>query len=205
MKRSGCRHKIILGLTGSFASGKTSVAAIFRSYGARVIDADALAYRLSRPHTRVYNKLISVFGKAILGSDRRISRAKLSAIVFNDKKALRRLNEITHPAIIRTIKKKISQFKSGIIVLDAPLLIEAGLGRGVDKIIVVKADRKKQIQRAIRRTSLSKTAVLKRIRSQMPLRRKLRLADFVIDNNRSLNETRKQVRQIRRQLWKSWI
>jgi dephospho-CoA kinase len=108
-----------------------------------------------------------------------------------------------HPEIIRAINKKIKEISRGIIVLDAPLLIEKGLQNLVDKLIVVTITRIKQIERIRRKTNLKRTDILKRIKAQMPLSNKVRLADFVIDNSKTLEETKKQVIGIRRLLWKS--
>jgi len=190
------KERIILGITGSFGSGKTIVAREFHSFGAKVINADKIAHKIVEPGTQIYKKTINVFGGVILKKNETINRDKLAKIVFNNKNSLNILNRIIHPEVIRIIKNQIKISPSKIIVLDAPLLIEAGLRKIVDKIVVVKISRKKQIQRIIKKTSLSKTDILKRIRHQMPLLDKIRLADFVIDNNGSIQETKKQVKNI---------
>ncbi|MDD5167113.1 MAG: dephospho-CoA kinase [Candidatus Omnitrophica bacterium] len=195
--------KIILGLTGSFGSGKSTVARMFRGYGARVIDADSLAHQFIRPGTNGYNKIIAFFGRGILKKNKDIDRRKLAAVVFNDKRALKKLNGIIHPGVIKCIKDEIRNSRERIIVLDAPLLIEAGLERMVDKLIVVKLERKLQVRRIREKTSLKKTDILKRIECQIPLSQKVRLADFIIDNNGTIKETKKQVALIRRKLWRS--
>ena len=108
-----------------------------------------------------------------------------------------------HPEIIRIMKDQIEKSSKKIIVLDAPLLIEAGLKPWVDKLIVVKAERKKQIERIIKKSNLRRQEILNRIKSQLPLRDKVRGADFVIDNNGTLKSTKRQVEKIRRRLWKN--
>lgn len=204
------KKRIILGLTGSFGSGKTTVAKIFRTSGAEVIDADRIAHRLMRPDTAAYKRLINTFGKSILKKNKGIDRNKLGEIVFDDKNLLVRLNRIVHPAVIRIIKNRIATSSKRVIVLDAPLLIEAGLRGLVDKLIVVKIDRKEQTERILRKykkagakTALTRKDIVKRINAQMSLSDKVRMADFVIDNSGTIEKTKKQVGQIiRRRLWK---
>ncbi len=202
-KQSLGKGKIILGLTGSFGSGKSTVAGIFKSFGAKVIDADKIAHSLIKPGNKIYKKIINAFDRSILKKNKTISREKLAKIVFNNKRLLEKLNSIVHPEVIRVIRQKIRSSSAGIFVLDAPLLIEAGLANIVDKLIVVTITMKKQIERISNKTGLSRTDILKRIRAQMPLGNKIRLADFVIDNSGRIEKTKNQVRQIRRVLWKN--
>jgi dephospho-CoA kinase len=185
--------KIVLGITGSFGSGKTTVAGILKSFGAKVIDADKIAHSVIRPQTKIYRKIISVFGDGILKKSRIIDRNKLARVVFNRKKLLSRLNNIIHPEVIRAIGHRIRNAKTKVIVLDAPLLVEAGLKNIVDKLIVVKITKEKQLKRIQNRTSLSKSDILRRISSQIPLAYKVRLADFVIDNSGAIDKTKRQV------------
>jgi dephospho-CoA kinase len=192
-----------VGLTGSFGSGKTTVARIFMSLNAKIIDADKIAHKAMRPKTRIYKKIVNTFGKGILNKERTINRNKLAQIVFNNKQMLNRLNKIMHPEIIRIMRQRLKRIRKGIIILDAPLLIETGLERMVDKLIVVKITPEKQIERIRRKTGLDKIDILRRIAVQIPLSNKLRLADFVIDNSGTVGETKKQILEIRRLLWKS--
>jgi dephospho-CoA kinase len=200
------RHKsknIVLGLVGTFGSGKTTVAGYFRLLGAKVIDADLIAHSIIRPPGQVYKKIVRTFGARVLGKNRAIDRVRLGRLVFRDAKLVRKLNRITHPAIIRIIKDKIRRAKERVIVLDAPLLVEAGLERSADKLITVKAGRKNQLGRLLRRTRLNKDQILERLKAQIPISDKIRIADFVIDNNGLRKETRKQVVKIWRLLWKN--
>ena len=190
------KKKIVIGLTGSFGSGKSTVAGIFASLGAQVIDADRIARASINPAGGIYRKIVSSFGGGILKENGAVDRKKLAEIVFKDKDALKKLNSIIHPSVIRNIKNQIKKSNSGIVVLDAPLLFEAGLRRLVDKIVVVKIGREKQIRRLQKKTSLGRIDILKRIRAQMPLRQKIRMADFIIDNNVTKGATRKQVKEI---------
>jgi dephospho-CoA kinase len=203
MLRQKQKNKIVIGLTGSFGSGKSTVAGIFSSYGAGIIDADKIARGCFNRKNKIYKKVISAFGNKILGADKNIDRHKLAKIVFNNKKLLEKLNNIVHPEVARIIRSKISSKKKGVIVLDAPLLLEAGLRNALDYLVVVTLNKARQFSRLIKKTSLKKADIAKRIKYQIPLRAKARLADFIIDNNGSLKNTRKQVAQIRRKLWKS--
>lgn len=202
-KQSPGKGKIILGLTGSFGSGKTTVAGILGSFGAKVIDADKIAHSLIRPESKIYKKIVNAFGRGILKGNKAISREKLAKIVFSNKSLLRRLNGIAHPEVIRVMRQKIKTSSASVIILDAPLLIEAGLGKIVDKLIVVTITGKKQIERISKKTGLKRQDILKRIKAQIPLRNKIRVADFVIDNNGTIKKTKKQVEEIRRLLWKN--
>jgi dephospho-CoA kinase len=204
MRRQNPNKKsIILGLTGSFGSGKTTVARIFESFGAKLIDADKIAHRVISPGSKAYKRIVATFGRGILKKNRAVDRKRLGRIVFSNKNLLKRLNNIIHPEVIRIIKKKIKVSNARVIVLDAPLLLEAGLKKIVDKLIVVKITKDQQIRRVQNKMRLSKTEILERIRFQIPLKVKARLADFVIDNSSTVEKTRKQLEQIRRSLWKN--
>ncbi|MCX5705323.1 MAG: dephospho-CoA kinase [Candidatus Omnitrophica bacterium] len=205
MSRQRKEIKVVIGLTGSFGSGKSTVAGIFKKGRACVIDADSLAHECLRPGSAAYKKIISIFGKGILCANKMIDRKRLGEGVFNDHRLLLKLNSIIHPEVIRRIRRSVRAAKSGLIVLDAPLLIEAGLHKEVDKVVVVAANQNNQIKRLQRRCSLNRAGILKRINSQIPLKKKISIADFVIDNDGSLAQTKKQVDEIRRVLlWKRW-
>ncbi|MCX5703569.1 MAG: dephospho-CoA kinase [Candidatus Omnitrophica bacterium] len=196
-------RRLIIGVTGSFGSGKTTVARLFQSNQARIIDADRLAHQCTKRASPAYKKIIAIFKRGILKDNMAIDRKKLAKIVFNNRALAARLNNIIHPEVIRAIKDKIKKYRSGLIVLDAPLLIEAGLEKIIDKLVVVKLTRDKQVKRIQKRNSISRADILKRIKFQIPLRQKLRLADFIINNSGGLTKTKKQVAGIRRLLWKS--
>lgn len=197
----GDKKRIILGVTGSIGCGKTTVARIFKSFGAKVIDADKIAHKIIKPEGKIYKRLINNFGEHILKKNKNIDRNRLAKIVFSHKNLLRRLNKIMHPEIIRIIKHQIRTLPKKVIVLDAPLLVEKGLRDLVDKLIVVKITRAKQVERILEnKKSLRKIDILKRIDAQMPLKYKVRFADFVIDNSGTINNTKRQVIRIWRKL-----
>lgn len=193
----------IIGLTGSFGTGKTLVASVFRSLGAKVIDADKLARGSLKKGSPVYRKIVMEFGRSVLSSGGSIDRKKLAARVFADKAKRTKLERIIHPEVIRSIMTEIGLARSGdTVVIDAPLLIEAGLAKAVGTVIVVKASRARQIERCMKKFGMDKRDVERRIDSQIPLNRKIRMADFVIDNNGTVSETITKTRKVWRKIWK---
>ncbi|MFC1658241.1 dephospho-CoA kinase [Candidatus Omnitrophota bacterium] len=185
-------NKILVGITGSFGAGKTTVAGMFRRKGAALVDADRIAHKLIQPHTAVYRRILACFPTGIL-SGKYISRRRLAETVFSDKKKLKKLNRIIHPAIIGIIKKRIKSFSGRkIIVVDAALLIESGLSVGLDKLIVVKCKPHVRMQR-LKKKGLSPDMIKARLDVQLPQKQKIKFADFVIDNSASRQCTLKQV------------
>lgn len=187
--------RLVVGLTGGYGSGKSMVSAIFQKMGATIESADELAHRALRPGTPTYKRIMRAFGPDIQSRSGALDRARLAGIVFNDPSARRRLEKIVHPFVIAQHKKTISRHKRGILVLEIPLLFEAGLRKLVDKVVVVSAPA------AIRMRRLAKKGVApadfrRRSRAQWPLARKVRLADAVIDNGGSPSAVRKQAQAL---------
>ena len=189
---------VILGVTGSLSTGKTSVALFFKELGAKVLDADKIAHEQMKKGGACYEQVIKKFGKNILDGDK-INRKKLADIVFNDKKKLDKLATIIHPVVKFAIGEEVRRYsnrkKEYLVVIDVPLLFESNLHRYVDWIIVVKAKQQQQIERAVEKFKISRQQAASRIKMQMPLREKIRLADIIIDNSGSLIETKKQVKE----------
>ncbi|GAQ25931.1 dephospho-CoA kinase [Tepidanaerobacter syntrophicus] len=188
----------VIGLTGGIASGKSTVTALLKEKGAVIIDADKIAREIMSKGEPAWFEVLNYFGDEILNDDRSdIDRKKLAHIVFSDKAKLEVLNNITHPKIIEEIKRQVEEYKKAgkkIIVIDAALLIETGLDKIADEVWVVAANEDIQLQRLMaREKDITKDEALKRIKSQMPLAEKLKFADRVIDNNSSIEETKKQV------------
>lgn len=193
----------VIGLTGSFGTGKTFVASIFKSLGARVIDADEIARDVVESSSSMRKALVRAFGPGILTKSGRIDRRKLAAIVFADKKAVARLNRIVHPEVIRRIKGMVKTAgRNAVVVIDAPLLVEAGLLNIVDKLVVVSSSKKRQIERCRKKFRITQNEVLKRIASQMPLKKKAKLADFVVKNDGTKASTRRQVEKVWEDVWR---
>jgi len=190
---------LILGLTGSLGTGKTTVAKMFFDLGAKVMDADAIAHRLMRRGGTAFKPIVRYFGKKILEAGE-IDRKKLAEIVFNDAQQLDKLGRVIHPLVAKEMKDMIANLKRGkakqTIVLDVPLLIEASFNEWVDYVVVVKANRKMQLDRAVQSMGLTRAEAVKRLHVQMPILEKIRRADIIIDNRGNLTETKKQVRKI---------
>jgi len=194
------KNKLIIGITGCIGSGKSTVARMFKAKDCQLIDADKLAHRLLATGSFVYKKIVANFGKSILRRNNSIDRAKLAKIAFVDKKALAKLNRIVHQAVIAEIKRRIKNSDKKIVILDAALIIETGLRKMFDKLVVVTARREQQILRSQKRLALSRAEIVRRMKYQISQNEKLRLADFIIDNSGALSKTRKQIIEIRRTL-----
>ena len=200
---------MIVGLTGGIVSGKSTVTKMFKDLGAKIVDADELGHKVILPHKPSWEKIVKLFGKDLLKEDLKIDRKKLGRIVFNNQKLLKKLNEITHPEIIKLIRKEISLVKNKtlknrkekILIINAALIYEAKIDNLMDKIIVVYINEEKQIERLMERNNLSAQESLKRIKSQTPLKEKVKMADYVIDNSNSLDKTREQVEKI----WENFV
>ncbi len=191
------RNKFILGITGNIGSGKSTIAEMFKSKDSLLIDADILAHQLFFKGSSVYKKIIATFGKKVLKAGSLIDRKTLGKIVFSNKNALIKLNSIVHPAVIKEIKRRIKDTRKKVIILDAPLIIEAGLKNIVDKLIAIKAKKSQQILRSQKKSGLSRQDIIKRMKFQISPDEKSRFADFIIDNSGSIVKTKKQVKQIR--------
>ena len=194
----------IVGLTGGVASGKTAVSQVLKEEGAYIIDADQIARELVQPHQPAWNELIRAFGREILQQDGSIHRKKLSVKVFADPKERRLLNQILHPRIREEINRRTREIgrkdPEAIVVIDAALLVELGDHRGMEKIIVVASTERQQIERLQDRDGLDEEEARKILSSQMAAEEKLKVADFVIRNEGSLNEVRRRTKEVFQEL-----
>jgi dephospho-CoA kinase len=195
---------LIVGLTGGVASGKTTVSQILTKEGAYLIDADQIARDLVHPHTPAWNELTKVFGKEILQEDGSIHRKRLAGKVFSDPEQRNLLNQILHPRIRAEMNKRVKEIgekdPNAIIVIDAALLIELGYHQAMDKVIVVSATERQQIERLKKRDGMDQEEAQKVLSSQMALEEKMKVADFVICNERSIEETKRKVREVFQEL-----
>lgn len=181
---------MLIGLTGGIASGKSKISLFLKSQGAVIIDADEIARYVVKPMSSAWKNIVEAWGMDILKPDRSLDRQKLASIVFSNKKELEKLNNITHPEIIREIKDRISREPDGrLIVLDAPLLIESGLYTIVDYVWLVSVTEATQIKRLQERDGMTLEEAGKRISMQMPLEEKKKYAHVIIDNNGQWEDT----------------
>jgi dephospho-CoA kinase len=191
---------ILVGLTGSVATGKSTVAKMLKQYGAVVIDADQLARDVVKPGKPAWRAIVTLFGKTVLNPDRSLDRQALGSIVFRNRTKRRQLERIIHPRVARKqqrLVRRIAKRKPhAVIIYEVPLLFEAGVDRRVDEIIVVTADRETQIVRLTKRNNLSRAEALRRIRSQMPLAKKIQQADYVLNGTLPRPSLRKQVGEL---------
>jgi dephospho-CoA kinase len=190
---------IIVGLTGSVGTGKSTVANSFKELGAYVIDWDELAREVVRPHSKAWKEIVEHFEKNVLNEDLTINRQKLAEIVFSDKEKLEKLNQIVHPEVFEEDERITNEIKSidpdALIIKDIPLLFELTRPVFVDKIVVVSASEQTQLRR-LEEKGMSREDAQNRIKSQFPLEEKIKSADFVINNDGSLEETKRQVEAI---------
>ena len=195
---------LIVGLTGGVASGKTAVSRVLREEGAYIIDADQIARELVQPHKPAWNELVRAFGKEILQEDGSIHRRKLADKVFTDPEQRKVLNQILHPRIKEEMDRRTKEIgqkdPEAIVVIDAPLLVELGVYRKVDQLIVITSTQMQQMERLKERDGRSPEEALRLFSSQMPVEEKVKLADFVIRNEGSLEETKKRAKEVFKQL-----
>jgi dephospho-CoA kinase len=198
------RRFLLVGLTGGIATGKSTVSAMFRGLGCVVIDADVLAREVVEPGERAYEQIVAYFGGEVVSPDGTLDRKALAQRVFAAPDERKRLEAITHPQIRDRFAEHLGELAArdydGIVIFDAPVMIESGNYRSMDRLVVVTADDAAQVNRQMSRDASTEEAARQRIGSQLPLADKVKLADYVIDNGGSLAETEEQVRAVHRAL-----
>ena len=195
---------VIAGLTGGIASGKSTVSAVLAEAGARVIDADGIAREAARKGTAVHADIVAHFGRGILLPDGEIDRRRLGDIVFNDPVEKQVLEGFIHPRVREETARRLERIRreapDAVVILEVPLLFEAGMHHGLEEVIVVVAPEAVQLARLMARDRLAPAEALARIRSQMPIEQKKALATRVIDNSGSREHTRTQALDVYRGL-----
>ena len=187
---------VILGLTGIISTGKSTVSKIFKEQGYPVVDADVGAREVVQPGTDGLNKIKETFGDQVILDDGTLNRAALGEIVFNNEKEREQLNGILSEHIRQwVVSKKDDYLKQNpaILVLDIPLLFEAGYEKDVDQIMVVATSEEVQLERLMERDGIRKEEAIQKINSQLSISKKIVLGNIIIDNNGTLADTKKQV------------
>jgi len=193
-----------VGLTGGISSGKTTVAGFMAEMGAFVLDADRIAHELMAAGGTAHAEVAERFGEEILNTAGDIDRRALGARVFRDAHARAALNAIVHPKVLAEIERRVDRYlvagHSDVVVVDAALLVETGSHARFHRLVVVRCSRDAQLQRLMARSGLSAEEALARIESQSDLESKLAVADYVIDTDTTLRETRRETEQVYQRL-----
>jgi dephospho-CoA kinase len=197
---------VVIGLTGGIGTGKSTVAGMLRELGAVIVDSDEIVRELQAPGQPMLEEIAATFGPGVIAADGTLDRAKLGDIVFRDPDARRRLNGIVHPGVGRESAARLAAARESgapLVALDIPLLYETRRGgsastanSGVAAVVVVYAPRELQIARQLERNAYDQAEAERRIDSQISIEEKREMADHVIDNSGSLEETERQVREL---------
>jgi dephospho-CoA kinase len=195
---------IKVGLTGGYASGKSFVAAELERLGCYVIYADRLGHQVLEPDGEAYGPTVEAFGREILGSDGRIDRKQLGAVVFRAPELLEKLTGFVHPAVFRLEERMLADFQArnphGIAVIEAAILIETGRYKVFDRLILTVCDEATQIERGMKRDGLTAEQVRQRLSKQLPVEKKTAYADYVVDSSGEKQKTIQKVQAIYRDL-----
>jgi dephospho-CoA kinase len=197
----------LVGLTGGIGSGKSTVADALRALGATVVDADAIVHELQRKGRPLLDEMVAAFGEGILRPDGELDRKALGDVVFRDPEARKRLGEIVHPKVGAEMMARVAAAREAgapVVVMDVPLLLEGRAAAGgsdaargpYDCVVVVWVPEAVQIERTVARDGCTREEAERRVRAQMSLDEKRRLADHVIDNSGTRDETEAQVRAL---------
>lgn len=193
-----------VGLTGSIATGKSLVSRYLQELGAHNIDYDQLSRAVVEPDLPAWQDIVGYFGEGILQPDRKLDRTKLGKIVFSDEAKRKKLESFIHPRVYAEANQQEKAFVESdphaMVVHEVPLLFEVGRDRVMDKTVVVYASEDNQLKRLMARDGMSEEDARSRIKSQMSVEDKRRRADYVIDNNGTMEETKRQVQDLYRKL-----
>lgn len=186
----------VIGLTGGIGSGKSTVARMLRKLGAAVIDTDKLAHDVYQPGTIAWNDIVDAFGRQVLTPGGEIDRVVLGRLVFKERAALNKLNDITHPGVLEQVQKLIEKYRrqnTGVVVIEVPLLIEAGWHKVVDIIWVVTASKDKVIARLKKQRNLNEKEIALRANVRLSEAQLIKHADVVMCNDGTREHLKKQV------------
>ncbi|HXT02406.1 MAG TPA: dephospho-CoA kinase [Elusimicrobiota bacterium] len=187
--------RFVVGLTGGIGTGKSSALAEFERAGASTLSLDQIAHEQAKPGREGYRAIVKAFGKNVVRADGRLDRRGLGEIVFKSPAALRRLEKATHPSILREMERLVGSME-GVVVVDVPLLFEKKLRKHFDATVLISSDLAAQRRRVTKRDGLSPMEARRRMKAQLPLRAKRRLADYAIDNDTTLSQLQVKVRRL---------
>jgi len=185
----------IIGITGGIGSGKTEVAKIFKKLGSKILSGDEIGKEVVEKNSSVLKKLVKSFGDEILNRDKNLNRRKLGKIAFSTVENRDKLNKIVHPYLLSNLMKKIKEYRkkgSGIVVVDAALIIEWGLQKELDYLILVESALRNRIKRLKVNLGYSQKEAMNRIKVQIKDKTRRKYADFVIRNDKDLKELRRK-------------
>lgn len=197
---------LVIGLTGNIGCGKSSLSKILRQNSIDVIDADIISRKIM-DNKSILTEIFNSFGEQVKRENGTLDRKKLGSIVFTNDEKLIKLNNITHPAIKKEIKKRIEDIKANnrnIVIVDAALLIEGNFLDLVDKLIVITCDEKIQIERIISRDNFTREEAISRIKSQMSQGEKLKFGDYIIDNSGDMNDLKYKANKLIAYIKENW-
>ena len=191
---------VVIGITGGVGTGKSTVAKMFQQLGAVVLDADVIAHLVMEPKRLAWRQIVKAFGEDVLNEDQTINRKRLAAIVFADDERRKWLERIIHPKVLHVIKQQLHRLKRSrrvrAVVLDVPLLMEAGAEGLADVLVVVTAPPQVQRERLKKKYGWSEEETNARMAAQWDLSAKVALADHVVENSDGVDATRTQVKRI---------
>jgi len=193
---------LLVGLTGGIGAGKSTVAAMLRERGARVIDADDLARRVVRSGTPAFDRIVQAFGEGIVGADGELDRAALASIVFSDPDRRRELERITHPEVARSLQEALEPLRStsDVVVYASPLMVESGVTDACDIVVVVAAPVDEQLRRVGAQRGMTESDARARMAAQASDDERAAAADVILDNGGTLEELETQVDRLWRDL-----
>lgn len=186
------KKKLLIGITGGIGSGKSVVSKMLARRGFKIFYADTIAKKLYLTDKKLVSEIVKVFGKDILNYKGKIILPKLKERIFASKKAYQSINKIVHPVVIKHIKSEVRKSKFEIVVIESALLFESGFNKEIDYVITVYANEKNRINRLMIRDEASKSSIKHLMKFQIDEKKKMEMSDFVIMNNKTLEELKVQ-------------
>ncbi len=188
-------QKLVVGLTGGFGVGKSSVAQLFRKAGAEVIDADKIAHDALKKGSPIFDHVAVLFGEAWERGGKKLNREKIAQEIFADPEKRKQLESLVHPYVYEKIKEKIDRAVKRVVLVEVPLLFEAGFETLCDKTLVVKCNSVVK-QKRLKSKRFSIEEIRAREKAQMPESLKAQKADFILDNSKFISQTQREVERL---------